>query len=56
MKNPEELSREELVSIVENVRDILFFEDGELNRDKEWGVDFLDNIAEILDNSGLLPD
>jgi len=59
MKKPKELSREELLEIVEDVQAYMFrdiSDDGEfLNPDKEWSPDTLDLISETLNQYGLRP-
>jgi hypothetical protein len=60
MKNPSDIDQEELAVIVDRVQSILYWEPhkdggGRLNPDKQWNVGMLDEIAEVLDDSGLVP-
>ena len=60
MKNPKSLSRESLIEIVGNVRDLLFMDEEEtgmvFDPDKEWdSPEVLSQIAETLDRHGLRP-
>lgn len=56
LKQAYELEKEELSSLVEEVRAILYWEDGKYDLHKEWRVDHLADIADALSRRGLLPD
>jgi hypothetical protein len=59
MKNPSNLPKKQLARIVAEVQGILYLEiEGKKqvwNPDKQWDVDFLTMIADVLDAHGLIP-
>jgi len=65
MTHPKDLTKKELVSLVEQIRDRLYRDtcDGRdtcegkefLNPEKEWDVGTIDDVAGILDNFDLVP-
>lgn len=60
MRQLNDLSREELVAIVTDLRDLLYLDvdddRGEiLNPDKKWSVDMLETLADILAEHRLSP-
>lgn len=60
MTHPKQLTKKDLVSLVEQIRNRLFLDtyDGKeyLNPEKEWDVGTIDDIAGILDNFDLVPE
>jgi hypothetical protein len=57
MRNPSELSRGELESIAERIRDILWrdFDAQEFDPDKEWSVETIEWVSGVLEDAGLKP-
>ena len=60
MRKVEDLTKEELCEIVQRMQELLYLDndDGEeyfWNPDKEWDVDFLENIADTLQSYELVP-
>jgi hypothetical protein len=60
MRNPKELTYDQLVQLVENIIEVLYREldDDEnivLNPDKEWDADICLNIVELLEDYNLIP-
>ncbi len=60
MKAPSDLSDEELIKLVQRIRELAFLDmndSGEFwNRDKELGADFIEHVCNTLDEYGLAPD
>jgi hypothetical protein len=60
MKSPRELSREELVHLVDHVQQVLYLDAdarGMLwNPDKEWDSKTIDYIAAVMIDAGLKPE
>jgi hypothetical protein len=58
MKQPSELTREELERIVGRIRDILWLDPdtGELDPDLSWDVETLENVSGVVEDVGLKPD
>ena len=58
MKIPSELSRADLESIAEQIRDILWrdFDSKEFDPDKEWSIETIDWVSGVLQGAGLKPD
>jgi hypothetical protein len=58
MKQPSELSREELESVVRRVRDILWHDPatGELDPDRSWDVETIECVSGAIEDAGLKPD
>jgi hypothetical protein len=56
-RQPSELSREDLVRVVERVRDALYRDkhDGTLDPDKTWDADTVEAVAQALVDAGLRP-
>jgi hypothetical protein len=57
MKNPSELSRAELESIAERVRDILWrdIDTREFDPGREWSIETIEWVADVLEDAGLRP-
>ncbi len=57
MKNPSELSREELESIADQIRDILWRDHrtNELDPDKQWNIETIEYVSGVLEDAGLKP-
>ncbi len=57
MRNPSELSRAELESIAEQIRDILWRDHrtNELDPDKEWNIETIEYVSGVLEDAGLKP-
>jgi len=60
MTHPKDLTKKELVSLVEEIRNRLYLDEDEgkkfLNPEKEWDVGTIDDVAGILDNFDLVPE
>ncbi len=52
-----DLSREELIRVVERVRDALYRDehDGALDPDKNWDADTIEAVAQAMIDAGLRP-
>jgi hypothetical protein len=61
MLNPSDLTREQLIDVVTQVRNLLWREFNEgtdvesLNPDKEWDGETLEYVAGVLEDYGLAP-
>lgn len=60
MKRPQDLSKKDLVSLVEQIRDLLYLDMDSnrvfLNPEKEWNVGTIDEVAGILNEFNLVPE
>jgi hypothetical protein len=58
MKQPSELTREELEQIVGQVRDILWLDSvsGALDPDRSWDSETIEWVSGVLEDAGLKPD
>ena len=58
MKQPSELTREELERIVGRIRDLLLQDPvtGELDPDRSWDVETLEDVSGVVEHAGLKPD
>jgi hypothetical protein len=58
MKQPSELTREELERIVGRIRDILWKDPvtGELDPDRSWDVATLEDVSGVVEDAGLKPE
>jgi hypothetical protein len=58
MKQPSELSREELESIALQIRDILWRDPvtGELDPQRSWTVETIEWVSGVIEDAGLKPD
>jgi hypothetical protein len=60
MKNARDLSREQLVQLVDHVQQVLFLDADTRGMiwtpDKEWDSEGLDSIAAMMADAGLTPD
>jgi hypothetical protein len=58
MKQPSELTREELERIVGRIRDLLLQDPvtGELDPDRSWDVETLEDVSGVVEDAGLKPD
>ena len=58
MKQPSELTREQLEDIVGRIRDILWQDPvtGELDPDRSWDVETIEWVSGVLEDAGLKPD
>ena len=58
MKQPSELTREELEDIVGRIRDILWQDPvtGELDPDRSWDVETIEWVSGVVEDAGLKPD
>jgi len=55
-KDPEELSKEQLIAIVADIQSILYEQEDGWNPDKEWDVGAIEDIARALSRRGLRPE
>jgi hypothetical protein len=58
MKQPSELTREELERMVGRIRDILWRDTatGELDPDRSWDVATIEDVSGVVEDAGLKPD
>ena len=58
MKQPSELTREQLEDIVGQIRDILWRDPvtGELDPDRSWDVETIEWVSGVVEDAGLKPD
>ncbi len=58
MKQPSELTREQLEDIVGRIRDILWWDPvtGELDPERSWDVETLERVSGVVEDAGLKPD
>jgi hypothetical protein len=58
MKQPSELTREQLEGIVGRIRDILWQDavTGELDPDRSWDVETIECVSGVVEDAGLKPD
>ncbi len=58
MKQPSELTREQLKEIVGRIRDILWQDpvSGELDPDRSWDVETIERVSGVIEEAGLKPD
>jgi hypothetical protein len=60
MKKPSDLTKEELVQLVEQLQSILYLDissDGDFwNRNKVWDSETIEYVAEVLVDAGLAPE
>ena len=58
MKQPSELTREQLADIVGRIRDILWQDPvtGELDPDRSWDVETIEGVSGVVEDAGLKPD
>jgi hypothetical protein len=54
-KDPQELTKEQLVAIVADIQSILYEENESWNPDKEWDVGAIEDVARALNRRGLRP-
>jgi hypothetical protein len=55
VKNPADLTREQLEAAVTEVRNALYLDDGALNADREWDADACQAVADVLHRHNLAP-
>lgn len=57
MRDPKELSQVELAHLMGRIQTVLWYdhEKGKIDPEKEWEVEFLDEITQILGECGLTP-
>jgi len=60
VKRPQDLSKKELVELIELIRNRLYLDTHEgkefLNPEKEWDVETIDDVAGILDSFDISPE
>lgn len=55
LKAPTQLTKVELTTLVRSILFAMYVEDDNLDPDKEWSIDTLDEICNILDSYKLVP-
>ena len=55
MRNPDELTKKQLVEMVRDIQAILYLEDGVVNPDKSWDCEATQHVAEALARYDLAP-
>ena len=55
MKRAQELSREQLVAVIDTLQGVLWNEGGSWNADKTWDAETIESVAAVLEDAGLRP-